>query len=144
MTVWRWGTSAVPALSAFMPAITKSAGMFQQYKGNVDGQPGTMAVAAPNTSIPQDRLAVSSDHRSSDAPPWWFPQVWFERALPGLPFPAGAGDAGVMVYSDNQLPVPSIDPTRGTHRYGGGQVVPVWQDPYRRAVTNRTVQMRFA
>lgn len=143
MTVWRWGTSGVPRSSAFMPAITKSAGMYQQYKGAVDGQPGTEAIPAPNNDIPSSRLLVSADHRSSDAPPQWFPQVWYETHLPGLPFPGGANDAGVMIYSDNQLPIPSIDPTRGTHRYGGGQVVPVYQDPYRRAVTERTVQLRY-
>lgn len=144
MTAWRWGTSGVPALSAFMPAITKSAGMYQQYKGAVDGQPGTEAIAAPNNDIPQSRFDVSSDHRSSDAPPYWYPQLWYQTHLPGLPFPAGGNDAGVMIYSDNQLPVPSVDPTRGTHRYGGGQVYPVYQDPYRRAVTERTVQIRYA
>lgn len=144
MTVWRWGTSGVPALSAFMPAITKTAAIWQQYKGNLDGQPGTEAIAAPNNSNPSSPLLNSSDHRSSDAPPWWYPQLWFEDRLPGLPFPAGGNDSGVMVYSDNQLPVPSIDPTRGTFRYGGGQVVPAFQDPYRRAVTERTVQIRYA
>lgn len=143
MTVWRWATSNIPALSAFMPAITKTIGVSQQYKEHVEGQPGTAAIAAPNNDIPQDRYAVSSDHRSSDAPPWWFPQLWFQDQLPGLPFPGGGNDAGVMIYSDNQLPVPSIDPTRGTYRYGGGKVWPAYQDTYRRAVTEETVQLRF-
>lgn len=143
MTVWRWGTSGVPRSSAFMPSITKAAWSYQQYKGEVDGQPGTAAIAAPNNDIPQDKYQVSADHRSSDAPPWWFPQLWYQHRLPGLPFPAGAADAGVRIHSDNQLPVPSIDPTRGTHRYGGGQVYPVYQDPYRRAVTQRNVQLRY-
>lgn len=141
MTVWKWGTSKVPALSAFMPAITKTAATWQQYKANVDGQPGTQAIPAPNLSIPQDRYAAGV--KSSMAPPFWWPQVWYEHQLPGLPFPAGANAAGVRIHSDNQLPVPSIDPTRGTFRYGGGQVTPVFQDPYRRAVTQRTVQARY-
>jgi hypothetical protein len=144
MTVWRWGTTGVPVSSAFMPAVTKTIGVSQQYKGDVDGQPGTEAIAAPNNQIPQDRYQVSADHRSSDAPPWWYPQIWYQTRLPGLPFPAGANDAGVMVYSDNQLPVPAIEPMRGTRRLGGGQVAPLWQDPYRRAVTERTVQLRYA
>jgi hypothetical protein len=143
MTVWRWGTSNVPRSSAFMPAISKYFGSFQQYKGSVDGQPGTIAIPAPNNDIPHDRFQVSADHRSSDAPPFWFPQVWYQHSLPGLPFPGGGNDAGVRIYSDNQLPVPSIDPTRGTHRYGGGQVHPVYQDPYRRAQTQRTVQLSY-
>lgn len=143
MTVWRWGASNVPASSAFMPAITKFAGMYQQYKGKVDGQPGTAAIPAPNNDIPQDRLMVSSDHRSSDAPPVWYPQVWFQTGLPDLPFPGGGNDSGVMVYSDNQLPVPAMDPTRGTFRYGGGVVTPIYSDTYRRAVTERSVQLRY-
>jgi hypothetical protein len=143
VTVWRWGASHLPGSSAFMPAISKYFGSYQQYKGNVDGQPGTAAIPAPNNDIPQDKYQVSADHRSSDAPPFWFPQLWFEASLPGLPFPGGGNDGGVAVYSDNQLPVPAIDPTRGTRRFGGGQVYPAYQDPYRRAVTQRTVQMRY-
>jgi hypothetical protein len=127
-----------------MPAVTKTAATWQQYKGAVDGQPGTEAIPAPNNQLPQVRHLVGSDHRSSDAPPYWFPQIWYETHLPGLPFPAGANDAGVQIYSDNQLPVPAIEPFRGTRRFGGGQVYPVYQDPYRRAVTERTVQLRFA
>ena len=126
-----------------MPAISKTVGAWMAYKDAVDGQPGTMAIPAPNDSCPQDRFQVSADHRSSDAPPFWFPQVWYQHRLPGLPFPAGGNSAGVMIYSDNQLPVPSIDPTRGTYRYGHGQVYPVYQDTYRRAQTGRTVQLRY-
>lgn len=141
MTVWKWGTSGVPRSSAFMPAITKTIGVSQQYKGYVDGQPGTQAIPAPNNDIPQDRFVAGV--KSSNAPPFWWPQVWYEHCLPGPPFPGGGNDSGVRIYSDNQLPVPSIDPTRGTFRYGGGQVTPVYQDPYKRAVTQRTVQMRY-
>lgn len=144
MTTWRWGTSGVPALSAFMPAITKSVGMYQQYKQSVHGNPGTRPIPAPNNDIPQDRYQVSADHRSSDAPPWWFPQVWYQDQLPGLPFPAGGNDCGVRIYSDNQIPIPAIDPTRGTFRYGGGVVVQPYSNTYRRAVTERTVQVRYA
>lgn len=144
MTVWRWGASDVPDLSAFFPAVTKTVGTWQQYKQALTGEPGTQAIPAPNNDIPQDRYQVSSDHRSSDAPPYWFPQLWFEDRLPGLPFPAGGNDSGVRVWSDNQIPVPSIDPTRGTYRYGGGQVVPAYSNTYRRAVTQRTVQVRYA
>ena len=143
MTVWRWGTSGVPALSAFMPSISKTAGVAQQYKDAVEGHPGTTAIPAPNNDIPQDRYQVSADHRSSDAPPAWFPQVWFQTRLPGLPFPAGANDAGVQIYSDNQLPVPAIDPTRGTFRYGGGQVVQPAMNTYRKPVLNQSVQLRY-
>lgn len=143
MTVWQWSTSGVPGLSAFMPAITKTAGVWQAYKDLVEGQPGTLAVAAPNNDIPQDRYQVSADHRSSDAPPMWWPQLWYQRTLPGLPFPAGASDCGVRVYSDNALPVPAIDPTRGTPRLQQGTVAQPYQNTFRRAQTGRTVQLRY-
>lgn len=143
MTVWRWGTSGVPALSAFMPSISKTAGTWQRYKQALTGSPGTTAVPAPNNDIPQDRYQVSADHRSSDAPPYWWPQLWYEDQLPGLPFPAGANDAGVSVYSNNQIPVPAIDPTRGTFRYGGGVVVQPYMNSYRRAVVEQSVQLRY-
>jgi len=142
MTVWRWATSGVPALSAFLPAVTKSVVSWQQYKANVTGQPGTQAIAAPNNDIPQDRLSVSSDHRSSDAPTFWFPQLWYEHTLPGLPFPAGANAGGVRIWSDNQIPVPSIEPQRGTYRYGGGTVVQPYMNTHRRAQTGRRTQAR--
>lgn len=143
MTVWRWGTSGVPALSAFMPAISKTAGTWQRYKDALTGNPGIAGVPAPNNDIPQDRYQVSADHRSSDAPPVWFPQLWYESRLPGLPFPAGANDCGVRIHSDNQLPVPAIDPTRGTFRYGGGKVVQPFMNTYRKPVLNETVQLRY-
>jgi hypothetical protein len=143
VTVWRWGASNIPALSAFFPAVTKTAATWQQYKQNLTGQPGTRAIPAPNLSNPSSPLLVGADHRSSDAPPWWYPQLWYEDTLPGLPFPAGGNSAGMQIYSDNQIPIPSIDPTRGTYRYGGGQVVPAYQNTYRRAVTQRTVQVRY-
>lgn len=141
MTVWKWGTSGVPALSAFLPAITKTIGVGQAYKEHVTGQPGTHAVPAPNNSNPSSPLLLG-ERRSSDAPPWWYPQLWYQNTLPGLPFPAGGNSAGVQIYSDNQLPVPAIDPTRGTYRYGGGVVTPVYADTFRRAQTRRHVMSR--
>lgn len=143
MTVWKWGTSGVPSLSAFMPSVTKTIGVSQSYKEHVTGQPGTRAVPAPNNSNPSSPLLLG-ERRSSDAPPQWYPQLWFQTSLPGLPFPGGGNSAGVQVYSDNQIPVPAIDPTRGTYRYGGGVVTPVYADTFRRAQTQRTVMGRHA
>lgn len=143
MTVWRWGTSGVPALSAFMPAITKTAGVAQQSKALLVGQPGTQGIPAPNNDIPQDRYAGGGDHRSSDAPPVWYPQLWYETALPGLPFPAGANDCGVAVYSDNAMPVPAVDPVRGTPRFSGGAQVQPFANTFRRAqVTQAAIPVR--
>lgn len=154
MTVWRWRVSGVPgkllqaAATAFLPPVTKQAGSWQQYKAGVEGHPGTMAVEAPNNDIPSSPLLVSSDSRSSDAPPYWVPAKYWQ---PGLIQLVAADDTGrsvfaggVRIYSDNQLPVPSIDPTRGTHRVGGGVVTPVYQQPFGRRPTKRRVSRRHA
>jgi hypothetical protein len=138
MTIWRWRTGGVPSslaasgldtgMSAFMPAVTKSAASQYAYMDHVDGQPGTQAIPAPNNDIPQDRYVAG--RKSSDAPPQWYPSVYYQ----GTPFvnaqiyPGGGNDSGVCIYSDNQLPVPAVDPTRGTYRMGGGQVVQPFQE----------------
>lgn len=142
MATWRWRTSGVPASTAFFPLLTKTAGTWQRYKENVSGDPGTLPVPAPNLSIPSSPLLLG-ERRSSDAPPVWYPQLWFETALSET-VPAGGNDAGVRIYSDNQLPVPAIEPQRGTHRLGGGHVVQPFQDPHRRAVTRRSLMNRHA
>lgn len=146
MTVWKWRTEGVPPSTAFMPLITLPAvqGAYQSYKQHLVGEMGVIPIPAPNNDIPSSPLLCSSDSRSSDAPPYWWPNRYYEDRLPGLPFPAGANDAGVRVWSDNQLPVPAVEPQRGTHRLGGGQVVQPFQDTYRRANTTRRLQFRNA
>ena len=129
MTQWRWRASGVPAslaasrlpcsASAFMPAVTTTGGAAMAYKQYVELQPGTQGIAAPNNDIPQDRYAAGQ--KTSYAPPVWYPTLGYQHRLP--PFlPAGGNDSPVRVWSDNQLPVPAADPTRGTRRFGGGHV----------------------
>lgn len=154
MTVWKWRTSGVPeslaqsgvpVSSAFMPLITKTAGTWQAYKQHVTGQPGTQGIPAPNNDIPSSPLLVSADHRSSDAPPRWYPSLYFQDRLPGLPFPAGGNDAGVQIHSDNQLPWPAVEPQRGGRRFGGGEVVqPYYDVPHGRPKVRRRVSKRHA
>lgn len=154
MTVWRWRVSGVPgkllqaAATAFMPPVTKQAGSWQNYKAGVTGHPGTFAVPAPNNDIPSSPLLVSADHRSSDAPPFWCPDRYNQPGMLQMLAMDDEGRSvfagGVRVHSDNQLPVPAIDSTRGTHRYGGGQVVKPYQQPFGRRPTKRRVTKRHA
>lgn len=149
MTVWRWRTSGVPESTAFMPLITKTVGTWLSYKYQLDGQPGTEAIPAPDNDIPRDRLFVGEGQASArDFGGAWFPQLWYQVGLPDQhttgAFPAGGQDCGVRVYSDNQLPVPAVEPQRGTRRLGGGNVVQPYMDSYRRAQTQPALQPRNA
>lgn len=151
---WRWRTSGVPTwdgrpVTAFMPLITKTAETWQQFKAWLAGQPGTTGIPAPNNDIPRHRYAVGEGQAASrDSGGAWYPQLYYQDGF-GSYFTAVDGNtgtvpfaAGVSVYSDNQLPVPAIEPQRGTHRLGGGTVTPVFQQPRRRAQTRRKVAPR--
>lgn len=132
-----------------MPLISKTAGTQLSYKYRLDGQPGTEAIPAPDNDIPRDRLAIGDGQRyAEDFGGSWFPQLWYQTGLPdpaGIgSFPAGGNDCGVRIYSDNQLPVPAVEPQRGTRRLGGGAVVQPYMDTYRRAQTQRRVSRRHA
>lgn len=154
MTVWRWRTSGVPTwngrpVTAFMPMVTKTAETWQSFKEWLVGQPGTQPIAAPNNDIPRDRLFVGEGQAyARDFGGYWFPTLYYQASAgPGVKsgqYPAGGQDTGVCIYSDNQLPIPAIEPQRGTRRLGGGVVTPVYQDPRRRAQTTRKVSRRHA
>ena len=45
---------------------------------------------------------MGGDSRSSDAPNYWAPVIYYMRELAAPP--------NVSVFSDNQMPVPAIDP----------------------------------
>lgn len=154
MTVWRWRTTGVPTwggrpVTAFMPLITKTAVVWQSFKEHVTGQPGTQPIPAPDNDIPRDRLAVGEGQAyARDFGGSWFPALYYQdTAGPGVrsgQYPAGGSDTGVRVYSDNQLPVPAIEPQRGTRRLGGGTVVPVYMQPGVKTRPKRTVSGRHA
>lgn len=151
---WRWRTSGVPTaggrpITAFMPILTFTAETWQSFKAFISGNPGTLAIPAPDNDIPRDRLAVGEGQAyARDFGGSWYPQLWYQDVAPALQFgvlyPAGGADCGVRIFSDNQLPVPSIEPQRGTYRLGGGEVVPVYQQPFGRRQTTRRVQRRNA
>jgi hypothetical protein len=83
-----------------------------QYKGAVDGQPGTHGIPAPTRdTVPSPDigdLALAGTSRSSDAPDMIYPGQYFEGSLDG------DGTMGfvtpVRIYSDNLMPVPAQDP----------------------------------
>ncbi len=108
--------------TAFTPMPHKAAPIGgQAYKMYVEGQPGTQGIPAPYPGVPEEIDRVGSDHRSVDAPPVWYPSEYYELHIPvyeGAPFAGGA-----WIYSDNQLPIPAIEPQRGTYHFGGGKVV---------------------
>jgi hypothetical protein len=112
----RLGAAAVP-----LPARGAAA---YQSRGIIDGQPGTQAIAAPRpAATPQDATALAQNagwHRSSDAAPVWYPGIYYER-----PGPEGYEHAPVSVLSDNQIPLPAVNPLglpavmQGRPRLGG-------------------------
>ena len=110
-------TVALPAAllgghTAFTPNMTRvAAGGAQQYKYDLIGQPGTVAIPAPTTDTAAKSGAVAQSMmgtaRSQDAPDSWYPQQYYRTTVsqerPGAGMP-------IRVYSDNMLPVPAIDP----------------------------------
>jgi len=92
-----------PAAAGLMP-VPASAAQAYQSRGMIHGSPGTEAVAAPVPGgVPQDWSIRTRNSTSSS--PVIFPALYFERGQ--------LEHAPVSVLSDNQLPVPAIDP-RGT------------------------------
>lgn len=132
-----------------MPLVTKTAEVWMSFKELLTGQPGTQPVPAPNNDIPRDRLAVGDGQAyARDFGGAWFPSLYYQESYGpgahGTSYPAGGNDSGVRIFSDNQLPVPAIDPTRGTHRMGGGVVTPVFQQPGVKPRPARKVSRRHA
>jgi hypothetical protein len=112
----RLGAAAVP-----LPARGAQA---YASRGIVDGQPGTQAIPAPRpAAVPRDVTAqaiTGGYHRSGDAAPVWYPGIYYER-----PGPDGYEHAPVSVLSDNQIPLPAVNPLglpavmQGRPRLGG-------------------------
>jgi hypothetical protein len=119
-------------LSAFMPHWNRyAASGAVAYKADVVGNPGTLAISAPTRdTVPSPDVGdqvLTGTARSTDAPQFWWPQIWYSRTLDG------GGTLGpvtpVRIYSDNLMPVPAQDP-RGrparlakTRRRGGQTAV---------------------
>lgn len=151
MTVWRWRTSGLPTWpggrpeTAFMPLITKTIGVGQAVKALLVGQPGTEAIPAANNDIPRDRLAIGEGTQyAKDFGGSWFPSLYYQENFSQW-FESGDGwAAGARIFSDNQLPVPAIDPITGTSRFGGGPQTPAFMDPRKQRRPKRRVSKRHA
>lgn len=108
-TVPGWPSSLL-GHSAVTPHLNRLSGSgAQQYKDGVTGQPGTLPIPVhpviPSPDVGDKAQAGLS--RSSDAPNWFLPNLYFAR--PERDFWPGAG-MPVALCSDNLMPVPATDP----------------------------------
>ena len=114
-----WRLSALPAAgranqklrAALLPVPSGWAQGFQS-RGPVTGWPGTVRITAPapmpgtDSSLAAQALAGNIGEPSSKFS-WWTPSVYYTRLE--QPYLNGSV-APVSVLSDNQMPVPSVDP----------------------------------
>lgn len=108
-TVPGW-PSSVQGHSAVTPHLNRlAASGAVQYKDGVTGQPGTLPIPVEGPGVEQSRSgqAQMGLSRTSDAPPWFRPNLYYAR--PERDFWPGAG-MPVSVRSDNLMPVPAHDP----------------------------------
>ena len=105
------GATAFMPLRAMTPSvmdISRSQGTV----GEVIGQPGTMGIPAPYppaTSVGHDQgydKLPSGLSESRYMPARWYPSLYYRVQRLSL------GIGGVRVYSDNQMPIPAVDPRR--------------------------------
>jgi hypothetical protein len=104
MPSWRLSANgnATDIGAALMPVPAQDAGAWSS-RGPVNGHPGTMAVAAPAPAgVPQDWSRRTSGSAQAGVP---------QSILPSLYWLDGPQEhAPVSTLSDNQMPVPAIDP----------------------------------
>jgi len=109
MASWRLtaNSSGAPAKAAgaLLPVPAHDAGGWQS-RGPISGSPGTTAISAPAPVPITDRsLAAMANAGNIGLPSSdfsvWYPSVYYQRATERAP---------VSVQSDNQMPVPAIDP----------------------------------
>lgn len=106
-----------------IPVPARDARTYQS-RGILTGQPGTQLIPAPDAqAMPPGNLPTAGRgpvagwprRRSSsrDSPQYWLPALYYQRVLPNgqgsLSDGTGLGP-NVSVVSDNQMPVPAIDP----------------------------------
>jgi hypothetical protein len=108
-TVPGW-PSTVLGHSAVTPHMNRlAASGARQYKDGLTGEPGTRAIPV-HPQIPSPDIGDAAQmglSRSSDAPNWFRPNLYYAR--PERDFWPGAGQP-VSVQSDNLMPVPATDP----------------------------------
>jgi len=96
--------------SAATPHLNRVAGGgSQQYKDGVTGKPGTLPIPVAGPGVEQGRAAQArmGRHRTSDAPGFILPNLYYAR--PQRDFWPGAGQP-VAIASDSLMPVPAADP----------------------------------
>jgi hypothetical protein len=86
--------------AAALPVPARDAQAYQSW-GITHGAPGTERIPAPAPPVPQAWNRALS--RSSDAPDVIYPALYFQHGRL-------AGTPPVSVTSDNQMPVPAVDP----------------------------------
>ena len=132
MTAIRYIVPGVSS-SAFVPVPAKTTAVVR-YKQAVTGQPGTIGIPAgkPELSASVNGTVIQSGYSggSSNMPAVWYPQQYYERHLTELP--------PVSIYSDNQMPVPAVDPVGraamlarppvflGQSQLSAGKAMPRW------------------
>lgn len=103
-------TSLGPAekLGVAQVPIRAQGGQSYQSRGMINGSPGTMPIPAPKPPMPQELTGLAQDggyHRSSDAPAVWYPGIFYQNNTTDPP-----EHAPVSVLSDNQMPMPAVNP----------------------------------
>lgn len=96
---------------AFVPVPAATTAVVA-FKGEVNGQPGTMGIPTGSPEFGHAGQVVNGvsvrgagagyNQGSGTMPPVWYPQLYYERRLSETP--------EVSIYSDNQMPVPAMDP----------------------------------
>ena len=93
--------------AAQIPVRAQGAASYQS-RGIIAGSPGTQPIAAPPPPMPQDTtpLAITGGyHRSSQVPGVWYPGIYYQNNSADPP-----EHAPVSVLSDNQMPMPALNP----------------------------------
>ena len=103
-------TSLGPAekLGAAQIPIRAQGAQAYQSRGIIAGSPGTQAIPAPPPPMPQDTTPlaiIGGYHRSSQVSGVWYPGIYYQNNSADPP-----EHAPVSVLSDNQMPMPAINP----------------------------------
>jgi hypothetical protein len=91
-------------LGAAMLPVPASDARAYQARGKICGNPGTDRVPAPRPQGVTQDYTYTALHKSSDAPEYWCPSVYYQPQPPVPP--------DVAWESDNQMPVPAVNPVR--------------------------------
>lgn len=87
--------------TAFTPSVTMSPASSSNRAVHIDGQPGTMGVAAGKPAALPPISATRATQRSWQTPDVIFPALYIARAA--------NMHAPMSLFRDNQLPVPAVD-----------------------------------